>query len=732
MSQQQQQQKLSSTPGLSPGGSASPSPGGSGMQERYQRLATEYSKARQQVIVLKNGVLEEQKRTGQLTEELNTARQTLRKREVEADSLNLLNRQLQSRVDQLQESLESLRRLQHQPHQHSPSSGKVKAAAAAETSGGASVLEEELQRKIAENARLHQDLLARDEAAQTAAVRYAEQLSALETAAASARAERDAALAEATEARQSAVEERDRLAAQVATAAGRVETATSQLAEARAESAGLRRDAELLSGLLRHSEEAQVARRWYDWTSSQTPTLVRALKSLVDLHLHLEARLRAAGSWTESASRRLRACVAAARSLCRELPADRPELATDAQLLSLLRRCPQLADCLSELSEPFSVAVSAEHLSTELQTLNTELCQCLTIELPNSLRNLASLMTTAAEAKSRSQLADSITQRFAALAGACKKLYTACERKVNAESALRVSDDIAAGNKACLTAASTLVTKLDLLNTQVSEQCELIASRLMFAAVNLSSAISDSTTGPTAAANVNSLSPSPSPSSPSIANAAASAAAAAAASEAAEAAKAELAVLRDELQRRQDQLALMESRLAAQQARISQLEKDRERWMLEAQVLSTRLGKQQQSSPSPPPTQQQQQSTPPSAVPDGDQSSAVAQLRANFLEAKCTESEASLQLLDSRLMHAQLSAKTANQRLVLALNEAASLKDAAFQCREELDTTRRNYEEQLAAISDHVGELNRQLERKEDELNGLRAQFSSTVAKKKR
>lgn len=128
--------------------------GSSDLPTKYQKLATEYSKMRAQVSVLRKAVLEEQSKVVDLKETLKEREQILRKNEQEMESLNFRNQQLTRRVTVLQEELESL----HQKHR-----GKNKQKSIVETHGQQapltnSILGEELQQKIEENARLHQKL----------------------------------------------------------------------------------------------------------------------------------------------------------------------------------------------------------------------------------------------------------------------------------------------------------------------------------------------------------------------------------------------------------------------------------------------------------------------------------------------------------------------------------------------------------------------------------------------
>ncbi|XP_052902914.1 myosin-13 [Anopheles moucheti] len=119
---------------------------------KYQKLATEYSKLRAQASVLKRAVLDEQNKNSTLRESLRLKEATLRKSEQEVDSLGFRNKQLERRVAALQENLE-----------HELKKGSGGKALKTKSSNNdlnvvpgseAGVIAEELQQKILENAQL--------------------------------------------------------------------------------------------------------------------------------------------------------------------------------------------------------------------------------------------------------------------------------------------------------------------------------------------------------------------------------------------------------------------------------------------------------------------------------------------------------------------------------------------------------------------------------------------------
>ncbi|XP_052865067.1 protein phosphatase 1 regulatory subunit 21 [Anopheles cruzii] len=119
---------------------------------KYQKLATEYSKLRAQASVLKRAVLEEQTKNSSLRESLRTREATLRKSEQEVDSLGFRNKQLERRVAALQENLEQELKKGSggkASKTKSPSNDSITVPGA-----DAGVVAEELQKKILENAQL--------------------------------------------------------------------------------------------------------------------------------------------------------------------------------------------------------------------------------------------------------------------------------------------------------------------------------------------------------------------------------------------------------------------------------------------------------------------------------------------------------------------------------------------------------------------------------------------------
>ncbi|XP_051773192.1 protein phosphatase 1 regulatory subunit 21 isoform X1 [Ctenopharyngodon idella] len=126
------------------------------LQSKYSKLAQEYSKLRAQNQVLKKAVLDEQTSSNSLKDELKQKEQSLRKVEQEMDSLSFRNQQLTKRVELLQEELLLSESKSKRSKNKGDSPPQVNLQAQ-------SVFDEDLQKKIQENERLHIQFYEADE-----------------------------------------------------------------------------------------------------------------------------------------------------------------------------------------------------------------------------------------------------------------------------------------------------------------------------------------------------------------------------------------------------------------------------------------------------------------------------------------------------------------------------------------------------------------------------------------
>ncbi|KAJ2953115.1 hypothetical protein O0L34_g677 [Tuta absoluta] len=129
------------------------------IQAKYQKLASEYSKLRVHVKVLKKGVLDEQAKSNELRDILKEKEKSLRKGELEIDSLTFRNQQLTRRVSVLQDELEAFQlKLTKKSKGKNDDKQQPTTSAATNDSGLMGVLQEELHKKIIENAQFASQL----------------------------------------------------------------------------------------------------------------------------------------------------------------------------------------------------------------------------------------------------------------------------------------------------------------------------------------------------------------------------------------------------------------------------------------------------------------------------------------------------------------------------------------------------------------------------------------------
>ncbi|XP_063047838.1 protein phosphatase 1 regulatory subunit 21 isoform X2 [Engraulis encrasicolus] len=126
------------------------------LQSKYTKLAQEYSKLRAQNQVLKKAVVDEQATSASVKDELKQREQSLRKVEQEMDSLSFRNQQLAKRVELLQEELQT----SEAKGKKSKSKGDSPSQPNLQTQ---IVFDEDLQKKIEENERLHIQFYEADE-----------------------------------------------------------------------------------------------------------------------------------------------------------------------------------------------------------------------------------------------------------------------------------------------------------------------------------------------------------------------------------------------------------------------------------------------------------------------------------------------------------------------------------------------------------------------------------------
>ncbi|RZB89845.1 KLRAQ and/or TTKRSYEDQ domain containing protein [Asbolus verrucosus] len=122
------------------------------LEVKYQKLATEYSKVRSQATVLKKAVLDEQGKNNELKDTIKKHEQKIRKHDQEMESLTFRNEQLTKRISVLQQELQIN---SHSKKNKNKSSENI-------IQSDTSVLDEELQKKILENAQLVSSMADKD------------------------------------------------------------------------------------------------------------------------------------------------------------------------------------------------------------------------------------------------------------------------------------------------------------------------------------------------------------------------------------------------------------------------------------------------------------------------------------------------------------------------------------------------------------------------------------------
>nr|XP_014432114.1 protein phosphatase 1 regulatory subunit 21 isoform X2 [Pelodiscus sinensis] len=147
---------------------------GAELQGKYQKLAQEYSKLRAQNQVLKKGVVDEQAHSASLKEQLKMKDQSLRKLQQEMDSLTFRNQQLAKRVELLQDELVLSEAKGKKSKKNGESSSQL-------TQEQKSVFDEDLQKKIEENERLHIQFFEADEQHKRLEAELTNRLQVLET-----------------------------------------------------------------------------------------------------------------------------------------------------------------------------------------------------------------------------------------------------------------------------------------------------------------------------------------------------------------------------------------------------------------------------------------------------------------------------------------------------------------------------------------------------------------------
>jgi len=134
-----------------------PDPGQADLSTKYQKLATEYAKLRAQMTVLKKGLLDEQDKSNNLSDQVHEKDTHLRKQTSEMDALLFRNQQLTKRISLLQEEAETASRNKKSRWRRDRSGSKERHSHGVPGFNqdlSEQVINEELVAKIKENAEL--------------------------------------------------------------------------------------------------------------------------------------------------------------------------------------------------------------------------------------------------------------------------------------------------------------------------------------------------------------------------------------------------------------------------------------------------------------------------------------------------------------------------------------------------------------------------------------------------
>ncbi|KAL3286318.1 hypothetical protein HHI36_000827 [Cryptolaemus montrouzieri] len=123
----------------------------SDLEVKYHKLASEFSKVRSHATVLKKALLDEQAKNVEMKEVIKKHEQQFRKHNQEMDSLLFRNEQLSKRIAVLQQELQTNNK-----------KGKHKVNNVAHQQLDMTVIDEELQKKIMENAQLLSSMTDKD------------------------------------------------------------------------------------------------------------------------------------------------------------------------------------------------------------------------------------------------------------------------------------------------------------------------------------------------------------------------------------------------------------------------------------------------------------------------------------------------------------------------------------------------------------------------------------------
>uniref|UniRef100_A0A8C2Z0Z6 Protein phosphatase 1 regulatory subunit 21 n=1 Tax=Cyclopterus lumpus TaxID=8103 RepID=A0A8C2Z0Z6_CYCLU len=197
------------------------------------------------------------------------------------------------------------------------------------------------------------------------------------------------------------------------------------------------------------------------------------------------------------------------------------------------------------------------------------------------------------------------------------------------------------------------------------------------------------------------------------------------------------------------------------QDKIARLEQEKEHWLLEAQLGKVRLEKENQriadlesqlaaalgGSPNPRPAAASTLSesheevgmlcTTPTVEHVGDEESREQLIKTHYM-ARVGELTTQLQISDSKAVHFHSECRALAKRLAIAEKSRETLSEEVrlanqnvTRLQDELTTTKRSYEDQLSMMSDHLCSMNETLSKQREEIDTLKLGSKGSAKKNK-
>ena len=212
---------------------------------------------------------------------------------------------------------------------------------------------------------------------------------------------------------------------------------------------------------------------------------------------------------------------------------------------------------------------------------------------------------------------------------------------------------------------------------------------------------------------------------------------------------------KNKLHAQQSASSSAEQQLTTLQERVANLEKQKEHWMLEYQLLNIKFQKEQQKTEgmvlSEVNSEKAQEELRARAESTACQKTMLGTLEVadpqelisredeirNYYSTRLGEMMSKLQDAESKALAFQTESIDLLKRLKLAEEHHTSLRTELSQSQnivteltEELQTTAQNYTQQLSAMSEHLANMNEMLAQKEDEIEQLKYSSSNKITRK--